>query len=235
MRKLILSIFIFTTIFVSCNTEEDSNLNNESASKFVNMVELKKTSDNLTDFAYNLGVNKINVTNDGNILIYNINSSKEFIFRGEKINIGDYSIKLFENKISLNDNYYLTLNSNKEIFMNTPNYQGALNSMPIDFQKDINVFVLKFYLNEISTKANEKITFSERQNLEASLRGSCSFWNTYYAIGIGLTKSAAIADMNYEIADSMASGELLGCVQLGGAEAVAFSGGTMWATAFCCR
>ena len=136
---------------------------------------------------------------------------------------------------NLNENYYLTLDSKEEVFIHTPNYQGALNSLPIDFQKDINVFILKFYLNEILTNADKKITFTERQNIEASLRGSCSFWNTYYCVGIGLTQSAAIADMNYEIADSQASGELLGCVQLGPAEPVAFSGGTMWATAYCCR
>jgi len=41
--------------------------------------------------------------------------------------------------------------------------------------------------------------------------------------------------MNYEIADSQASGELLGCIQLGPAEAVSLSGGLAWATAFCCR
>lgn len=98
------------------------------------------------------------------------------------------------------------------------------------------IFVLNFYLNEIFAKVNKKISFSERQSAEkVSEGGSCSFWNTYYCIGFGLTQSAAIADMNYEIADSMASGELLGCVQLGSAQPVAFSNGTMWATAFCCR
>jgi hypothetical protein len=65
-------------------------------------------------------------------------------------------------------------------------------------------------LKEITSDNSKKI------NLNSTLanKAPCSFWNTYYSIGVGLTKSAAQADLEYEVQDAINSGDANGCTKM---------------------
>lgn len=163
--------------------------------------------------------------NENTGIVYSADVFKHFYFRGQKVFLSDFIVKRYDDTIILNERYSIEKKVNGEIFIKTPSYVGNFKEMPVEYKKDLNVFILEFYLNEIYS--TDKSTFNDKTKNNNGSR-PCSFWNTYYCVGVGLTQSAAIAE-------STASGDLINCEKLGPAEAVPFTGGTVWATAYCCN
>jgi|GEM_PF-2477654 len=233
--KLIL-LFIFSAILFSCtndlnNEENKVNLKNSNSIKNAKLL-VNKSTDLITDLSFNLGAS--NIILESNIVKFD--SKKGFYFSGKYFDLKNFTFKIDNNKLTLMNNSKYSIEINENLIYLTNEYSHFLiNEKNIELQRDINIFVLRIMLNELFIE-KEKESFSNKLPPDGEGNGvSCSFWNTVYCVGVGLTQSAAIADMNYEIADAQASGDLLGCVKLGNAEAVAFSGGLAWATAYCCR
>lgn len=233
MKKIILTLLTLILsgiVFYSCSDESNNGTiaTIKEVNNAANKLLINSSTDSITELSFNLGASGINISSEN----VNFKTKKGFYFSGTYYDLKDFSFRIEENSITLLNNlkYSIELNENV-IYFTTPEYHGILDENNIDFQRDINVFVLRLIMNELHIDSH-KDSFANKIYTSGA---SCSFWNTYYCVGIGATQSAAIADMNYEIADSQASGELLGCVKLGRAEPVSLSGGLAWATAFCCR
>lgn len=186
----------------------------------------------VTPFFQNLGGTEIIVTNDSFETKYRAVSKKQFKFDGEFTSLSDYAVTLKNGFIVLesDERYKISLN-NDIAYIKTPEFSGNINEVnEVKTIKNIKTFILLTYLKEITSDNSKKI------NLNSTLanKAPCSFWNTYYSIGVGLTKSAAQADLEYEVQDAINSGDANGCTKIGEPEAVGFSDGTVWAQAWCC-
>ncbi|MFN4764114.1 hypothetical protein ACKGJN_13375 [Gillisia sp. Q332] len=231
MNNFIKTTFAIILLISSFSCSNDDSLKRESTN-LEEKVELKTSTDLVTPFFQNLGGTEIIVTNNSFETKYRAESKKQFKFNGEFSSLSDYAVILKDGFIVLesDERYKISLN-NDIAYIKTPEFSGNINEVnEVKTLKNIKTFILLTYLKEITSDNSKKI------NLNSSLanKASCSFWNTYYSIGVGLTESAAQADLEYEVQDDINSGDANGCTKIGGQEAVSLSGGTVWAQAWCC-
>ncbi|UMB60413.1 hypothetical protein MHL31_15180 [Lutibacter sp. A80] len=231
MEKITFTIIILI-ILLSC-----SNDDNQIELKSFNLeekIELKKSTDFVTPFFQNLGATEIIVTKNTMGTNYKASSKKQFKFNGEFHSLSDFTVIFKDGYIVLerDERYKISLNDNNIAYIVTPEFSGYINqSNEIKSLKNIKTFILLTFLKEITSNNSKKI------NLELSLANktaSCGYWNTYYSIGVGLTEPAAQADLEYEVQDAINSGDANGCEKIGEPSAIPFSGGTVWAQAWCC-
>jgi len=231
MKNFIKTTFTFILLIssFSCSNDDSFELN---STNLEGKIELKKSTDLVTPFFQNLGGTEIIVTNDSFGTKYKAESKKKFKFNGKFSSLSDYTVILKDGFIVLeNDERYKISLNNDIAYIKTPEFSGNINEAnEIKSLKNIKTFILLTYLKEITSDNSKKISL----NSTLANKASCSFWNTYYSIGVGLTEAAAQADLQYEVQDAINSGDANGCTKIGGAEAVAFSGGIVWAQAWCC-
>jgi len=231
MKNYIETTFAFILLIISFSCSNDDSVEFKSFN-LEEKVALNQSTVLVTPFFQNLGGTEIIVTNNSLETKYSAESKKQFRFNGDFSSLSDFSVILKDGFLVLeNDERYKISLNNDIAYITTPEFSGNINKAnDVKSLKNIKTFILLTYLKEITSDNSKKIT------LESTLsnKASCSFWNTYYSIGVGLTQTAAQADLQYEVQDAINSGDANGCTQIGGAEAVAFSGGTVWAQAWCC-
>lgn len=231
MKQLFKIAFAFTLLINSFSCSNDDYIKLDSTS-LNEKVELKKSTDLVSPFFQNLGGTEIIVTNNSFETKYRAVSKKQFKFQGKFTSLSDYAVKLKDGFIVLeSDNGYKISLNNDIAYIVTPEFSGNINEAnEVKTLKNIKTFILLTYLKEITSDNSKKI------NLNSTLANKtpCSFWNTYYSIGVGLTEAAAQADLDYEVQDAINSGDANGCTKIGNPEPVALSGGTVWAQAWCC-
>lgn len=228
---VIMGLSISLTTLYSCSNDE-SNISSSGENTVLNsspLARINKSTNLVSDLSFNLGAYEMDVTNN----IYSFKTKKGFVFNKYYYDLANFKFKIEENKLILIDNEKYSLSLDDSLFFTTPSFKGELNIGNVDFQNDINVLVLRIARHDILEEGIME-TFDNKLP-PMSQTGTCSFWNTYYCVGVGGNQSAAIANMNYEIQDSLNSGELTNCQQLGQAEPVSLTGGLAWATAYCCR
>jgi hypothetical protein len=210
LKKFIYLFILPTIILFSCSGE--STINNEntesvhlfrkfSATKISSLISVKKSTDSISSLFFTLGVKSIITESKNNKSIYSIETINQFGLLNDLINLADYKFVLEENKLyELNNpEYFLDLQEG-EIFINTPTQTVVFENYTELVQNKLTTILFLFF-NEISNNEMEKSPFAEQYNqfeMQAN-RAGCSFMNTYYVVGVGLTTSAAHANLaNYD-------------------------------------
>lgn len=232
MKKSYL-LLITVLIFASCEKEEISTENEEVFSE-VNLLNLetkyssRKSSQEFSHLLYNLGVSELNVERKKDNLKLTAVSPKPFNYRGKKNYLSDYSIKLSQEHLILEQDsrYKVSISDQEIIYVETPEYKGIIQKASLDVLQDVKLFILLSYLNEVMDNSDF--------NSKLHYKNSCSFWDTVYSIGVGLTPTGAQADLQDSMEQDVSGGEVEGCTKMGEAEAVPFTGGTVYAQAWCC-
>ncbi len=155
------------------------------------MLTVKKSTDLISRFLYEkIGVFEIQVSDLKNRMIYHAKSKNSVILNGKFFSLSDFDLLVTESGMRVNEDYKLSLDAKGDWLLNTPKYSGKLKNAPNKIVKEVNVFALCLWVNEIATilPQNKQVV-----SLENGGVGGCSFWNTYTAVGLGATSSAAYA------------------------------------------
>jgi hypothetical protein len=113
----------------------------------------------------------------------------------------------------------------------TPDYTGFYDEADLITRENVKTFVLIGYLNEL-LYTKEKFSFTETSNSLA--KGGCSFWNTAYSVGVGVTPTSAKANLEYSLEKDVSSGAAAGCTKIGHPEPVPLTHETVQVQAWCC-
>ena len=202
MKKLIFGL-IATIMFTGLSFGQNENFSL-----------ISKSTSTLSKGTINLGVKEILINGTS----IKLSTFKGFYLNKALVNLSNYDFKYSENILSFNNNNNYKIYSIKsQLYVETPKYKGILNNMDIKLiQDDVQFKVLLVLLGELTAIESVKVTFDSMSKSAGG--GSCSFWNTVYSVGIGLSSNAAWADYNYSQADDINSGNLTGCVSLGSPE-----------------
>lgn len=233
--KSVLSILAIGVLIYSCSQEEQINLESENLNnleKLSNRITLTETTSKVSNLFFNLGISKVDVTKENDVKNISLTSEKQFSFRGNSTNLSNYSVKVNDKIITLNeDNRYKIGIKNEKAYIITPDFSGFYDEANLSVKQNVKTFVLLGFLNEL-VYDKEKLDISKISNL--ALRGGCSFWDTYYSVGVGITPTTAKADLQASMEDDISEGETEGCTKIGGPGAVSFTNETVYVQAWCC-
>ncbi len=239
MKKITLTIVTLLAVlivFQSCRKEEENykhlayNFN-----EITDRVALKTSTKRVSDIFFNAGVVEVLVSKrDKDKFIYNFQTKKYFYINGEKVDFKNIQIIFDKNFIYLKNDpkFKMSLIDNKP-FVVSNNYVGFPKP---EFYHNSTFNILLLFLNEMITVGSDKEE-SEIKIQNKNVDGGCSFWNTYYVYGTGVSQNAAEANLQSEIGVHTGSGGLVeGCTPLGGSNS-----GCMWEEfgcvamqAYCC-
>lgn len=74
-------------------------------------------------------------------------------------------------------------------------------------------------MNELTIPSKYKVIYENELAYNNNIsRRPCSFWNTYYSYGVGLSESASEANFQFNNQNDLNGGDLIGCVSLGESE-----------------
>jgi hypothetical protein len=233
--KSALSILAIGALIYSCSQEEQLNLENENLNNLEtlsNKITLNETTNKVSSLFLNLGISEIAVKEKDNQKIVSMTSEKEFGFNGDAVNLSNYSINVNNKLIILNedDKFKAGIVENKAYII-TPDYTGFYDDADLITRENVKTFVLIGYLNEL-LYTKEKLSFTEASNSLA--KAGCSFWDTYYSVGVGLTPGTAQANLEFSMAEDISSGDADGCTKIGEPEAVPLTNGTVQVQGWCC-
>lgn len=172
-----------------------------------------ETTSFVSDLLFNLGVIGINITNNTESILYEFRTKKSFKFNGEFVNLSNYTI-LFENgmlSLDTNSELKLTLVDNQPYIIK-PNYSGFLDNNSDNF-RNLELNILLLFMKEMIITNDIKINTLELLDAEYSQRGGCSFWNTYYVVATGGSRSVAATNLKYKEDD-----DVEGCREIGDAD-----------------
>jgi len=222
-------------VIYSCTQEEQKDLaieNTNNLEILSNRTTLNESTNKVSSLFFSLGISEIDVIEHNDKKIINLSSERVFNFRGNSINLSNYSVSLDEKLITLNEDnrYKIGLVDNKA-FIITPNYSGYYDETDLITKKNVKTFVLLSFLNEIIFEG-QKQSVLEYSNF--TLRGGCSFWDQVFSVGVGINNTSAQADLQASMEDDISGGEVEGCTKIGEPEAVPWTNGTVWAQTWCC-
>lgn len=221
----LLSYMVFTT---SCSKEEKlENTNYEFDLK--TSVTVQDNTYLVSSLFFKMGVTNIIVKPDNGSYKYSCNAQKVFYFNGDLINLSDYELELKNDFLSISgvDSYMVSL-VNGLPYIITPEYKGLLHDAE-DIVFDNALFILLLYMNEITLSENKKGDFMiEKIDIKR-----CSFWDTYYVFGMGLSSSTSADRLESEI-DNHNMGS---CSPIGSTDTSCIWGshGCISTQAFCCE
>lgn len=217
--KLSALTIILSLVLYACSKDD---LNTKKFN-LIEQVTLTETTSNVSDLFLNMGVIGINITNDSKSTLYEFKTKKTFIFNGNSIDLSNYSILLEDEMISLNSNSSLKLTLlDNQPYIIYPGYSGLLNITSDDF-KNVDLNILLLFMKEMITTNDMKINTVSLLNGELSQQEGCSFWNTYYVVASGGSRSVAETNLEYKDDD-----DVVGCRELGAPDSTC-----VWGDHFC--
>lgn len=242
----ILILVLFTMLLTSCSedkTEQTTNSKNTDTSNTMaraagesdlsSKITVNTTTSIISEMFFNMGVSRILVATTPSETKYNLVASKTFTLDGEAIHFSTKEFLLSDNFISEAQHpEYAMASYNNEIYLR---YQGKedLLSKFENLEKDVNVHILLLFLNEITMNSN-KLEFDAHMTNFSSRGGGCSFANTIYVFGIGLTTSAAASNLIHSVEGSSINS--FSCRKLNAAPELTNWGGFYTSTnTYCCR
>lgn len=115
--------------------------------------------------------------------------------------------------ISLNSNSSLKLTLlDNQPYIIKPGYSGIMKNTSDDF-KNVDLNVLLLFMKEMIITNDMKINAISLLNGELSQRGGCSYWNTYYVVASGGSRSVAETNLKDKDDD-----DVVGCREIGGSD-----------------
>lgn len=182
----------------------------------------QESIDNLSKTFLNLGVKSIQVEKTAKGLEYTFVTVKKCYINASKVDLKRYKIVNVENNYFLLDSENQDINYKYSISLNTktqtasyvtPLYKGDLNSALEELYNDKDFVFLYLFLREINLDSTQD--FARFDNSQANnINGGCSFWDTYYSVGIGASDAAALANLNYVMSNSIQDGDFDGCTKI---------------------
>lgn len=224
----ILGATILSAGLYACSNDNETTDNSTSTtiqpSGVANKISyLNNSTDLVSDLFFNLGVEEIEVIEN----LYNIKTFKHFNFRGTDYDMKNFSFFIQNDVIYLNDGIGLSLVKEELVI------EGELKELRGEDFANIEVGVLSMIKYEVLLSVDNKIS-SDKRKTPINIGAPCSFSNTYYCVGFGLTNSAAQADCDATFASYEAAGSYIGCEVIGNKEPVGGTFGFLWAFTLCC-
>lgn len=173
--------------------------------------------DRLTLNSFCLGIKEIK-TNQNE---YSFITFKKSFINATSIDAKNFKIRHSGNTYSLTDDlnpevsnkYTISLDSHNSISqIVTPYYSGRM-ELNEELLNDYHFVFLYLFISELYTDPQtEKLSYDSFTVF--SQRLGCSFWNTYYSVGIGASDAGALAHLNHTANNALHSGDLNGCTLL---------------------
>ncbi len=226
------TIFIVLLLCISSSSFSQDVINNLTVNFFhlgIKEIDLKKTEKGSEYSFVSFKKSYIN-----NVFIdakrFKVVSIDKTFFLQDELNSG------------INDNYSITVNDKKEISnIATPTYQGRIENIDQKLFDDVNFVFLYLFSNELFNDLNSpKISYDtfSRTSVSASGGGAvgCSFWDTYYSVGVGMSEAGAISHLNYVTNQAIQNGDLNGCTLISKkAEVDSYMGVHVATITWCCN
>ncbi len=207
-----LLIIKITFLLFSCSSENhsetDSSDKTEIEGSLSKFIQVSETTDLLSEPFLNFGISEMVVEQKKEILHFSVkkanNGSKNEQQGYQNISINNHNIDLSYYEVILKDEF-LSIGDfkitifNKEPFIVTPRYTGTLsNAEALD---DIESNVLLLYLIDLTSNTRNKQSTSN-----IILKSGCSFWNTWYSVGVGINSAAAMANLEHNRCNDFMNG-----------------------------
>lgn len=236
-----LNVLLAIIVFASCSKEE--SIVQEIEADLKSKITVNKSTSLVSEILYNTGLESITVNKKEKNLTYDFESKNKKQHQNLIVN-GMY-IDLFDKSYIL-ENDYIYLNGNKEIkltfvgnepFVKSNNFTGYLRDN-VELINDRNLIALLIVMNEITLNESSKFITLQDNNRNPnppSIERPCSFWNTYYSVGIGLNSSAAWSNYHYNNQNDTNSGDLIGCEAIGDPEHTSLGVVHYVTRAYCCN
>lgn len=250
VKKLFLASGLFFLTLLSCgidNTNDDTNSVNDikentNVSSTQSRVGIKddfskisKTTKNLSENIINLGVNEI--VKDGNF--FTLKTFRPFKIKDRFESLSKYKFEYSDNTLGFKgDNSYQIYSIGGQFYADTPNYNGLLSEMNQEtLNNDEKLIYLLVFLGELDESEDLKTDLATVEGEHSRMYGGgCSFWNTHYTVGAGLTAGAANANFLHNLWDDLDGdySEYKSCRSLGSAESTHVGHVYITSMAFCC-
>lgn len=229
----------------ACSNDNEATKSNASTEK---MAGKEALDENLTNIYSNLtkkgfgeyliqnGVSDVKLIEEiDNSFIFTFETEKDFGFSTQNFNLANYSFKINDNKLSLN-NYSIQRVGTEYIFYKYNDKIDIKNNETI--LKDFDFVILGIVYDELSK--DSLITYADYinnySNQSASSSIPCPWWNTKTITGVGWTSGSAKSDLHFATIQQANEGSLVGCRSLGGVEMNSRIGGLYFTAvqSFCC-
>lgn len=116
---------------------------------------------------------------------------------------------------SINNKYSIEVNSRGQILnVATPYYKGNIEKLDEKLLDDSNFIFLVLFVSELNTTVSNQLSYNSFYNFSNESNSGCSFWDTYYSVGVGASTEGANSHLVYVINQSIKNGELKGCTLL---------------------
>jgi len=241
-----LILLLFTLLLASCSEDKSENTVNSNTNTGTNStiqraagesdIAAKITVTNSTSLIsesfFNMGVSRILVKNNSDEVTYNFVASKTFVLDDTHVHFSTKEFLLKDNFVSeINNPEYAVTLYNNQIYLRTPEKEDLLSKFE-NIERNENVHILLLFLNEITMSTN-KLEFDTHMT-NFSSKGGCSFSNTIYVYGIGLTSSAAASNLIHSVDGSSINS--FSCRKLNATPELTNWGGFYTSTnTYCCR
>lgn len=241
---------ILLSFLVSCNNNDEVADNLDSKKESVQNSLWSKREMSKDDFSkinestkllsktiINLGVKEIE--KNGNF--YSFKTFRTFKIQDRFVNLSEFEFEYSDHILSFKkDKSYQIYSVANQFYLKTPTYNGMLENITAErINNDENILYLLLFFGEF-TNDSSRTTFETVQiehQAEYSTSGTgCSFWNTYYSVGIGLNQAAADANFIHNLKDDMWNeySSHTHCWSLGRPEKSNFAHVYYVSQAFCC-
>lgn len=250
VKKLFLtSGLFFLTLLSSCGTDDNiaettSTNSVENSTKISSNArqsvrddfsKIDKTTLILSKNIINLGVKEI--IKDGSF--FTLKTFKPFKIQDRFETLSKYEFEYSDNTLSFKgDNSYQIYSIGGDFYANIPNYNGLLSEINQEtLNNDEKLFYILAFLAELDESEDFKTDYTTVEDEHSRMyAGGCSFFNTYYTVGMGLTAGAANANFLHNLWSDL-DGEYSNhrsCRNLGGAESTHVGHIYVTSMAFCC-
>ncbi|NNF34008.1 MAG: hypothetical protein HKN68_07860 [Saprospiraceae bacterium] len=237
-------LFLLFLAFSFSNCSEDSETLTFEDDQYELDADLKVTTstDKISKLFFNAGVAKIEVKEVNSSLTFTplISSLEHFynravLLNNHQVDLTDYTVSMESGSLHLNNDKSVRLTiKDKKPFVISDHFTGYLEGNHSMIQ-DREVSLLLIFLNELTMSSESKVVFEEEiREIDDNYR-MCSFWDTYYSVGVGLNKSAAYANFEHNLLGDLTVGGMgQNCTAIGPPEHTSLGVVHYYTMAFCC-
>lgn len=198
-------LFLLLSAVVACSKDDSVEKNDAGLSKrspgFESLITVTRSTDLTTDTFFNMGVRSINVSQNSDAITYTFDAYRDFELNGTTYSYGPKRFILKDEALfEAGDPSTAIVYRNRDFYVRTGGSETPLRQMT-NFGENNNIAALVILTHQLT--ADPLTTTSYSNHVAAfSSGGGCSFWDTYYVFGIGMTDAAASADLEYSMAHS---------------------------------
>ena len=185
---------------VSKTEESQNSLTNKREEANDDFAKIHESTNLLSKMIINLGVKEIE--KNGNY--FSLKTFRTFKIQDKFVDLSEIEFEYSNYILSFkNDKSYQIYSVANKFYVETPNYNGVLENITAErINNDKKLFYLLLFFGEFSdsnSKTNFETVQIEHQEEYSTSGTGCSFWNTYYSVGIGINQAAADANFIHNV------------------------------------